>query len=60
MSNVGPLLPDPRVVHEKLTINQRERRALRTLLKLILDARQDKSQSPLETRQAPSRVGGSR
>jgi hypothetical protein len=29
------LLPHPSVVHERLTVNQRERRMLRTLLKLI-------------------------
>jgi hypothetical protein len=35
MAGLDELLPPAHVVHERLSVNQRERRVLRTLLKLI-------------------------
>ena len=41
MPNDAPLLPPVRVIHERLTRNQRERRLLRTLLRLALRDNED-------------------
>jgi hypothetical protein len=35
------LLPPARVIHDRLTKNERERRRLRTLLRLVIEARDD-------------------
>jgi hypothetical protein len=52
-----PLLPPPSVVHERLTANQRERRMLRTLLKLIYHEDRDvRERSQAEMAQRSTKV----
>jgi hypothetical protein len=48
MSECDGLLPPPRVIHERLTRNQRERRLLRNLMRLTLRAREESLESPPE------------
>jgi hypothetical protein len=52
------LLPPAHVVHEHLTRNQRERRRLRTILRLIHETDQDAEREPSEPRQAARRREG--
>ncbi|HZW33451.1 MAG TPA: hypothetical protein VFF52_22220 [Isosphaeraceae bacterium] len=61
------LLPPIRVINEKLTQNQRERRRLHALLRLALEADDDqqkprnaRQQKPRNARQAAPQAGGGR
>jgi hypothetical protein len=45
------LLPPVAVIHERLTLNQRERHRLRTLLRLVRAAEEDRPQTAPEARQ---------
>ncbi len=44
--SLDPLLPPPQAIHERLTRNQRERRRLRALLRLVNQETEDKSSPP--------------
>jgi hypothetical protein len=57
MSDTRPLLPPAHVVHEQLALNQRERRRLRTILRLIIEADQDSKRMPPEQCTRPSLEG---
>ncbi len=46
MEECDRLLPPAQVIHDRLTRNQRERRVLRTLLRLIVD--QDRDQATVD------------
>ncbi len=48
------LLPSAQVIHERLTRNQRERRLLRALLRLAIDAKQIDRQEAAQPRQKPA------
>jgi len=52
MYDDATLLPTVSLIHERLTLNQRERHRLRTLLRLARDAAEDNHrQTASETRQ---------
>jgi hypothetical protein len=56
MSDSSTILPPAHLVHEQLTRNQRERRRLRTLLRVILEAsEEDEPQKPSAAHLPPSR-----
>jgi hypothetical protein len=57
MSEDDRLLPPEQVIHERLTRNQRERRLLRTLLRLIVDKDRDQA-TPDRPKTAAGPEGG--
>jgi hypothetical protein len=52
MTDETTLLPSLRIIHERLTRNQRERRRLRTLLKLAIEVADDAQHAAAFDRQA--------
>jgi hypothetical protein len=51
-----PLLPPIALINEKLTVNQRERRRLRTLLKLAVEEADDRRHQPRPEAARPEAV----
>ncbi|MFI5454205.1 MAG: hypothetical protein ACHRXM_02020 [Isosphaerales bacterium] len=57
MSHDAPLLPPVRVINERLTQNQRERRRLRTLLRLAIEVGDEEHQTVRKSQ--PETIGRS-
>jgi hypothetical protein len=51
MYDEATLLPSARVIHERLSLNQRERHRLHTLLRLVRHAEEDRRQQASADRQ---------